>query len=32
MQFHMIGHWVIHVDVRRGAKTQRAQMSVDLEY
>ena len=32
MQFHMIGHWVVHVDVRRGARTERAQISVNLEY
>ncbi|MEM1453342.1 MAG: hypothetical protein AAF957_13190 [Planctomycetota bacterium] len=30
--FHMVGHWEIHVDVRRGARVERAQLDVELEF
>lgn len=29
--FHMVGRWEIHVDVRRGARVERAQAEVILE-
>lgn len=32
MLFHMVGHWEIHLDVTRGAKVERAQTSVNLEF
>lgn len=31
MLFHMVGRWEIHVDVRRGARVERAQAEVILE-
>lgn len=30
--FHMVGHWEIHVDVYRGPRIERAQISVSLEF
>lgn len=32
MLMHMVGHWEIHVDVRRGAHVERAQASVHLAH
>jgi hypothetical protein len=29
--FHMVGHWELYVDVRRGAITERAQFDIELE-
>jgi hypothetical protein len=31
MLLHMVGHWEIYVDLRRGPVTERAQLDVDLE-
>ena len=31
MLFHMVGHWELYVDLRRGAITERAQIDIDLE-
>ncbi len=31
-EFQMVGHWEIHVDVRRGPRIERAQMSVNLAF
>lgn len=31
MQFHMRGHWLLHVDVHDGAKTTRATFEINLE-
>jgi hypothetical protein len=28
---HMVGHWELHVDLTRGALTERAQLDLDLE-
>ncbi|MEM9382455.1 MAG: hypothetical protein AAGB93_21055 [Planctomycetota bacterium] len=32
LEFHMVGHWEIHVDVRRGARVERAQFDVQLDH
>ncbi|MFT5733531.1 MAG: hypothetical protein ACI80K_001253 [Paracoccaceae bacterium] len=32
MLFHMIGHWEFHVDVTRGPRMERAQVSTRLEF
>ncbi len=29
---HMYGHWELHVDVQKGARFERAQVSVRLQY
>ena len=29
---HMYGHWELHVDIRKGARFERAQISVRLQY
>jgi len=29
--FHMVGHWELYVDLRRGPITERAQFDIDLE-
>ena len=31
MLCHMLGHWELHLDLRRGAVTERAQFDIELE-